>query len=100
MVKYAQIDDTGKVVGISYLSGKVGNPLMIEVGEDFNSFDKRYVDGKWEDIEPVEPTEPEESVDTEEVLAEILMNQTAIKQKQEEQDETLAMLMLNNEKGE
>lgn len=50
--------------------------------------------------EPVEPTEPKESVDTEEVLAEILMNQTAIKQKQEEQDETLAMLLLNNDKGE
>lgn len=44
--------------------------------------------------------EPEEPVDTEEVLAEILLNQANIKSKQEEQDEVLAMLLLNSRKGE
>lgn len=44
--------------------------------------------------------EPEEPVDTEEVLAEILLNQANIKSKQEEQDEALAMLLLNNQKEE
>lgn len=40
-------------------------------------------------------------VETDEVLAEILLNQTNIKAKQEEQDEVLAMLLLNSkQKGE
>ena len=44
--------------------------------------------------------EPEEPVDTEEVLADILLNQANIKSKQEEQDEVLATLLLNNQKEE
>lgn len=45
--------------------------------------------------------EQEGVVETDEVLAEILLNQTNIKAKQEEQDEVLAMLLLNSkQKGE
>lgn len=45
--------------------------------------------------------EQEDVVETDEVLAEILLNQTNIKAKQEEQDEVLAMLLLNSkQKGE
>ena len=45
--------------------------------------------------------EQEDAVETDEVLAEILLNQTNIKAKQEEQDEVLAMLLLNSkQKGE
>lgn len=45
--------------------------------------------------------EQEEVVETDEVLAEILLNQTNVKAKQEEQDEVLAMLLLNSkQKGE
>lgn len=45
--------------------------------------------------------EQEDVVETEEVLAEMLLNQTNMKAKQEEQDEVLAMLFLNSkQKGE
>ena len=53
-----------------------------------------------ETVEPTELPEPEEPVDTDEVLAEILLNQANIKSKQEEQDEVLAMLLLNSRKGD
>ena len=49
----------------------------------------------------LETTEPEDVIETDEVLAEILLNQTNIKANQEEQDEVLAMLLLNSkQKGE
>lgn len=47
------------------------------------------------------PEQDEDEVETDEILAEILLNQTNMKAKQEEQDEVLAMLLLNSkQKGE
>lgn len=49
------------------------------------------------DTEP----EQEDAVETDEILAEMLLNQTNMKAKQEEQDEVLAMLLVNSrQKGE
>lgn len=60
-MRYAQITDSGYVVGDSYLSGEVDYPNMIPIAEDFDLTNKRYVDGKWEEYTPVPPPDPEPS---------------------------------------
>lgn len=61
MYRYAQITDSGYVVGDSYLSGEVDYPNMIPISDDFDLTNKRYVDGKWESYTPVPPPEPQPS---------------------------------------
>lgn len=61
MYRYAQITDSGYVMGDSHLSGEVDYPNMIPISDDFDLTNKRYVDGKWEEYTPAPPPDPEPS---------------------------------------
>ena len=47
MFKYALLDENNKCKGISYLSGKVDNPSMIEIALDEEPVFKIFSNGKW-----------------------------------------------------
>lgn len=105
MIRYAQIDlDTGMVVSDSYLSGEVEAENMIQIDEDFDLTNKRYIDGNWIEYVP-ESNETEnnnnetEISDAELIQAEMLLNQESIIAKQKEHDEILAELLLGQQKG-
>ena len=105
MIRYAQIDlDTGMVVSDSYLSGEVEAENMIQIDEDFDLTNKRYIDGNWIEYVP-ESNETENSKneteisDDELIRAEMLLNQESIIAKQKEHDEILAELLLGQQKG-
>ena len=105
MIRYAQIDlDTGMVVSDSYLSGEVEAENMIQIKEDFDLTNKRYIDGNWIEYVP-ELNETEnnknetEISDAELIQAEMLLNQESIIAKQKEHDEILAELLLGQQKG-
>lgn len=91
-MRYAQINKDGFVVSDSNLSGEVEADNMIPLEEDFDLSNKRYVDGQWEDyvLEPAELEPDEQDV----VQAQILLNQADIIAKQQEQDEVLAEMLL------
>lgn len=105
LIRYAQIDlDTGMVVSDSYLSGEVEAENMIQIEEDFDLTNKRYVDGNWIEYVPNEnETENNnnetEISDAELIQAEMLLNQESIIAKQKEHDEILAELLLGQQKG-
>lgn len=105
MIRYAQIDSkTGLVISDSYLSGEVEAENMIQIEEDFDLTNKRYVDGNWIEYVP-ESNETEnnnnetEISDAELIQAEMLLNQESIIAKQKEHDEILAELLLGQQKG-
>lgn len=105
MIRYAQIDSkTGLVISDSYLSGEVEAENMIQIEEDFDLTNKRYVDGNWVEYVP-ESNETENSKneteisDTELIQAQMLLNQESIIAKQKEHDEILAELLLGQQKG-
>ena len=105
MIRYAQIDTkTGLVISDSYLSGEVEAENMIQIEEDFDLTNKRYVDGNWVEYVP-ESNETENSKneteisDAELIQAEMLLNQESIIAKQKEHDEILAELLLGQQKG-
>ena len=92
-MRYAQINKDGFVISDSNLSGEVEADNMIPLEEDFDLLNKRYVDGQWEEYTPLEPAEPEP--DGQDVVqAQILLNQADIIAKQQEQDEVLAEMLL------
>lgn len=94
MFRYAQINiETGRVICISELSGKVDAPDMIPIENTGDVFNKKYVDGKWVDFEKKDP----EPTETEVIQAEILLNQAEIIAKQKEHDEVLAELLLGQQ---
>lgn len=113
MIRYAQIDiKTGLVISDSYLSGEVEAENMIQIEEDFDLTNKRYIDGNWIEYVP-ESNETEndknetennendtEFSETERIQAEMLLNQERIITKQNEHDEILAELLLGQQKGE
>lgn len=106
MIRYAQIDiKTGMVVSDSYLSGEVEAENMIQIDEDFDLTNKRYIYGNWIEYVP-ESNETEnnnnetEISDAELIQAEMLLNQERIITKQNEHDEILAELLLGQQKGE
>ena len=47
MFKYALLDENNKCKGISYLSGKVDNPSMIEIAFDEEPVFKIFSNGEW-----------------------------------------------------
>ena len=47
MFKYALLDKNNKCTGISYLSGKVNEPAMIEVALDEDPVFKIFSNGEW-----------------------------------------------------
>ena len=60
MYCYAQLNEENICIGISQLSGKVAAENMIELASyDTGVLGKKYVDGKWKDVEqPTPQTEP------------------------------------------
>ena len=76
MFKYAQLDNTGKVIGVSNLSGEVIADDLIRIEDGFSPWGKRY-DKKvnsWIDLPPEEtvPVEPQPTVEEQlEELSEI-----------------------------
>lgn len=98
MYRYAQINtETGQVVSDSHLSGEVKRPDMIPIPDGFALAGKKYVDGVWVAYEPDE-TEPEPT-EQETVNAEILLNQAEILSNQSDTDEVLAEILLNQVGG-
>ena len=100
MIRYAQIDiKTGLVISDSYLSGEVEVENMIQIEEDFDLTNKRYIDGNWIEYVPEKTEFKEEISDDELIRAEMLLNQESIIAKQKEHDEILAELLLGQQKG-
>lgn len=95
---YAQLNEENICIGISQLSGKVAAENMIELASyDTGILGKKYVDGKWEDVE--HPEEEAEPTDEEIIQAEMLLNQAGIIAKQNEHDEVLAELLLGQQEA-
>ena len=95
---YAQLNEENICIGISQLSGKVAAENMIELASyDTGILGKKYVDGKWEDVEHQE--EEAEPTDEEIIQAEMLLNQAEIIAKQSEHDEVLAELLLGQQEA-
>ena len=63
MYHYIQIDENGYVVSDSWLSGEVIADNMIRVVDNFNSTNKRYVDGEWIEYIPEVVTHPPTQLD-------------------------------------
>lgn len=97
-MRYAQIDiKTGVVVSDSHLSGEVKAKHMIPISEDFDLSNKKYINGEWVDYVPeVVEEEPSEQ---EIINAEILLNQADILANQAYTDEVLAEILLNQVGG-
>lgn len=95
---YAQLNEENICIGISQLSGKVAAENMIELASyDTSILGKKYVDGKWEDVE--HPEEEAEPTEQEIIQAEMLLNQAGIIAKQNEHDEVLAELLLGQQEA-
>ena len=93
---YAQLNEENICIGISQLSGKVAAENMIELASyDTGILGKKYVDGKWEDVE--HPEEEAEPTEQEIIQAEMLLNQAEIIAKQNEHDEVLAEILLGQQ---
>lgn len=60
--RYLEIDEDGYIIGESFLTGEVEDDRLILVDLEFDSNNKRYVNGEWVDYiyEPV-PFEPQPS---------------------------------------
>ena len=53
MYRYAIINiETGIIEGISNLIGNVNKPDMILISDDFDTTNKKYVNGEWVEYEP------------------------------------------------
>lgn len=70
MFKYATINESGIVIGISYLSGEVNKSDMILLEEDFDITGKKYQNGEW--IEYVEEEKIPEITQQEIINAQII----------------------------
>lgn len=93
---YAQLNEENICIGISQLSGKVAAENMIELASyDTSILGKKYVDGKWEDVE--HPEEEAEPTEQEIIQVEMLLNQAEIIAKQNEHDEVLAEILLGQQ---
>lgn len=92
--RYAQINKDGRVIGDSYLSGKVSADNMIPILDDFDITNKKYINGEWIEYTPEPEPEPPIS-EKDKIQAEILLNQCNMLINQENQDKVLAELLLN-----
>lgn len=96
---YAQLNDKGICIGVSKLSEKVESENMIALDSyDTALCGKKYNKGKWEGV-PKEPLELEPILSSEELQAEILLNQQQIITRQNTQEAVLAQLLLNQQGG-
>nr|WP_317359243.1 flagellar basal-body rod protein [uncultured Tyzzerella sp.] len=87
MFKYATINESGIVIGISYLSGEVNKSDMILLEEDFDITGKKYQNGEW--IEYVEEEKIPEITQQEIINAQIINDLGYLK----------CMIELNSMKG-
>lgn len=95
MYRYAQINvETGTIEGDSHLSGQVDRPNLIPISNNFDLSNKKYVNGEWIICEPEPEPEPEPT-EQEIINAEILLNQAEILSNQNATDEVLAEILLN-----
>lgn len=94
MKRYAQISESGYVIGDSHLSGQVDRPNLIPISDDFDLTSKKYVNGEWITYKP-EPAPEPEPTEQEIINAEILLNQAEILSNQNATDEVLAEILLN-----
>ena len=101
MFRYAQIDENGYVVSDSFLSGEVNAENMIQITNDFDLKNKKYVGNKWVEYVPEideETSNAESEPDYgENILAELLLGQAEIAAKQNEHDEVLAAILLGQQ---
>lgn len=98
-MRYAQINiKTGRVVSDSHLSGQVERPNLIPISDDFDLTNKKYVNGEWVTCEPEPEPEPEPT-EQEIINAGILLNQATILSNQNATDEVLAEILLNQVGG-
>ena len=94
---YAQIDENNICVGVSQLASEINLDKMIKLDfYDLSVLGKKFVNGKWEDVETDPVSEPE-ITENEFIKAEILLNQAEIISKQKEHDEILAELLLGQQ---
>ena len=79
MIRYAQLDDDGKVIGISYLTNIVEDESLIEIEEDFNPRGKKFdrTENSWIDT-PAEETTTVQAPTLDEKIDEIKGTQAAI----------------------
>lgn len=99
MHRYAQINmETGHVVSDSHLSGEVSRTNLIPIPDDFDLANKKYINGAWEECTP-EPSEEPEPTEQDAINAEILLNQAMIISNQNSTDEVLAEILLNQVGG-
>lgn len=79
MIRYAQLDDDGKVIGISYLTNIVEDESLIEIEEDFNPWGKKFdrTENSWIDVR-AEETTPPQAPTLDEKIEEINETQSAI----------------------
>lgn len=79
MCHYAQIDDSGYIVGISHLSGEVPDPNLIQIEEDFDPTNKKWNGTSWESYTPPELPEPEPT-QLDRMEAQLMKSQDEIRQ--------------------
>ena len=73
MYRYVSIGDDGIITGESWLTGEVEAENLILVDPDFDTANKRYIDGKWVDYPEPEPSE-DEMEEWEQTQMEMAMN--------------------------
>lgn len=78
-MRYAIIDESGYVTGISDLSGEVHRDYMISVDENFDPTNKKWNGTSWESYTPPEPPEPEPTME-EKIYAAVSKSQDEIRQ--------------------
>lgn len=79
MYRYAQLNNSGKVVGVAELSGRVEDKNLVEIEKNFNPWGKKFDKAKnsWIDI-PAEETTTVQAPTMDEKIEEIKDTQAAI----------------------
>jgi hypothetical protein len=93
---YAQLNGNNICIGVSQLSKELIQDNMIKIEKFDNSIvGKKYAGGEWVDV-VVEHTVPEPT-EQEIINAQLLLTQQEIIAKQVSLDETLALILLNQQ---
>ena len=102
MFKYALLDKNNKCTGISYLSGKVDNPSMIEIALDEDPVFKIFSNGEWiEDTSSseisIDETNPMDMIGM--VTTQNSLELSELKQQVEAIGQGVVEIMLNQQMG-
>lgn len=79
MYRYASINIDGTIAAICNLSGKMSEPNLIQIDEDFDPTNKRWNGESWESYTPPEPPEPE-TTQLDRMEAQLMKSQDEIRQ--------------------